>query len=117
MPATVAGTSDTMSARSRFRPFCEPLPVPRRLMSQNTPLARKPRGAQMEPSRDLSFVFITKEKNCRDMHLTSRGFLYFNFPAQVKHRFAADADPIAGEFAEHFSAARRNLPREEFGFP
>ena len=41
MPATVAGTSETMSARSRFLPLSEPLPVPRRLMSQKTPAAAK----------------------------------------------------------------------------
>jgi len=28
IPATVAGVSETISARSRFLPFCEPLPVP-----------------------------------------------------------------------------------------
>src|SRR5215469_18294418 len=49
MPATVAGTSERMSARSRFLPLLEPLPVPRRLMSQKTPEARKPCGAVMEP--------------------------------------------------------------------
>jgi len=49
IPATVAGVSETMSARSRFGPLFEPLPVPRRLMSQKTPLARKPFGATMAP--------------------------------------------------------------------
>ena len=49
IPATVAGVSETMSARSRFWPLFEPLPVPSFLMSQNTPLARKPLGATMEP--------------------------------------------------------------------
>ena len=58
MPATVAGTSDTISARSRFWPLFEPLPVPRRLMSQNTPLARKPCGATMEPGISLNNFFI-----------------------------------------------------------
>src|SRR5476649_2440003 len=58
MPATVAGTSETMSARSRFRPLFEPLPVPRRLMSQNTPLARKPLGAMIEPKISLNDFFI-----------------------------------------------------------
>src|SRR6185437_11390445 len=58
MPATVDGTSETMSARSRFFPFCEPLPVPIRLMSQKTPAARKPFGATMEPGICLNFAFI-----------------------------------------------------------
>ena len=38
-----------MSARSRFFPFSEPLPVPSRLISQKTPEATKPLGATMEP--------------------------------------------------------------------
>jgi hypothetical protein len=46
MPATVAGTSEAIRAKSRFWPLLEPLPVPIRLMSQKTPLARKPRGAK-----------------------------------------------------------------------
>jgi len=43
---------------SRFLPFCEPLPVPRRLMSQKTPLARKPCGATTEPGMVLNSDFI-----------------------------------------------------------
>src|ERR1017187_6187002 len=82
MPATVAGTSDTISARSRFWPLFEPLPVPRRLMSQNTPLARKPLGATTEPLMDLNFEFMV---DSRTLH-----FIYFNLPTQVKHGFAAD---------------------------
>src|SRR2546430_11596565 len=58
MPATVAGTSETMSARSRFLPFAEPFPVPRRLMLQKTPEARKPFGATMEPGTFLNFTFM-----------------------------------------------------------
>src|ERR1043166_1312302 len=58
MPATVAGTSETIRARSRFLPFSEPLPVPSRLMSQKTPEARKPLGATMEPG----ILFISKER-------------------------------------------------------
>ena len=58
MPATVAGASETMSARSRFLPLSEPLPVPRRLMSQKTPAARKPRGATMEPGIAVSLAFM-----------------------------------------------------------
>ncbi len=66
MPATVAGTSETMSARSRFWPFVEPLPVPSRLMSQNTPLARKPCGATIEPliSLNVSFHFNNRNRIC-----------------------------------------------------
>ena len=58
MPATVAGTCEIISARSRFLPLSEPLPVPRRLMSQNTPDARKPCGAVMEPSMDLNLLLM-----------------------------------------------------------
>src|SRR5688572_23345566 len=58
MPATVAGTSERINARSRFGPLLEPLPVPRRLMSQNTPLATNPRGATMEPLTSLNFNFM-----------------------------------------------------------
>src|SRR6266571_3464296 len=58
MPAMVAGTSETIRARSRFLPFSEPLPVPRRLMSQKIPEARKPRGATMDPVTGENFVFI-----------------------------------------------------------
>src|ERR1700693_60943 len=38
-----------MSARSRFFPFSDPLPVPSFLISQKTAAALKPRGAQIEP--------------------------------------------------------------------
>src|SRR5262245_17369207 len=58
MPATVAGTSETMSARSRFLPLLEPLPVPIRLMSQNTHAARKPCGATIELETCLNLSFI-----------------------------------------------------------
>src|SRR5262245_47204485 len=58
MPATVAGTSETIRARSRFLPFSEPLPVPRRLMSQKIPLAINPRGATMDPVMRENFVII-----------------------------------------------------------
>ena len=58
MPATAAGTSETMSVRSRFLPLAEPLPVPSRLMSQKTPDARKPCGATMEPSMDLNLLLM-----------------------------------------------------------
>jgi hypothetical protein len=50
IPATAAGTSDTINARSSFRPFSEPFPVPSRLMSQKTAAALNPRGAQTEPA-------------------------------------------------------------------
>jgi len=57
IPATVAGVFEMMSARSRLFPLLEPLPVPRRLMSQNTPLAMKPLGATIEPEISLNFIF------------------------------------------------------------
>ena len=57
MPAATAGSSETMSARSRLLPLSEPLPVPRRLMSQKTPEAWNPRGAVMEPLMAVTFVF------------------------------------------------------------
>ena len=52
--------SETINARSRFKPLSEPLPVPSFLMSQNTPLARKPVGATMEPGISLNCIFIFK---------------------------------------------------------
>src|SRR6266496_5780113 len=64
MPATVAGSSERMNARSGLFPFWDPLPVPRRLISQNTPEARNPFGAVIEPGTeknggDIStFVYI-----------------------------------------------------------
>jgi hypothetical protein len=58
IPATVAGTLETMSARSRFFPLSEPFPVPNRLMSQNTPAAEKPCGATIEPGTIFNFVLI-----------------------------------------------------------
>src|SRR5205807_10576449 len=48
-PATAAGASETIKAKSRFCPFSEPLPVPSFLMSQKTAAHLKPRGAQIEP--------------------------------------------------------------------
>jgi hypothetical protein len=51
------GVSETMSARSRFWPLLEPLPVPRRLMSQNTPLAEKPLGATMAAGNFFEHFF------------------------------------------------------------
>src|SRR5687768_2868035 len=65
MPATVAGTSDTISARSNFFPLLEPLPVPMRLMSQKTPETRKPCGAATEPAICFNLGF---------MELHRRGF-------------------------------------------
>src|SRR5437868_1881957 len=76
MPATVAGASETMSARSRFGPLFEPLPVPSRLMSQKTPLARKPCGATIEPLMDLNFSFIWQSEMCgrgKKFSITKRG--------------------------------------------
>src|SRR5580693_4820140 len=49
IPATAAGTSETINAKSFLRPFSEPLPVPSLLMSQKTAAHLKPRGAQIEP--------------------------------------------------------------------
>ena len=48
VPATAAGVSETISARSGLAPLSDPLPVPSVLMPQNTAAASKPRGAQME---------------------------------------------------------------------
>src|ERR1035438_9572319 len=64
MPATVAGASETMRARSRFFPLSEPLPVPRRLMSQKTPAARKPCGARIEPGIAVSLAFMGAIRIC-----------------------------------------------------
>src|SRR5438874_1891942 len=96
MPATVAGTSETMSARSRFLPFSDPFPVPSRLMSQKTPEARKPLGATMEPGMSLNFAFMKLDGSAND----SRGSLRSEQPRrfgeaaqEVKalHRLAAGA--------------------------
>src|ERR1035437_2876826 len=54
IPATVAGTSETIRARSRFFPLSDPLPVPSFLMSQKTAAVLKPSGAQMDPG-----IFLT----------------------------------------------------------
>jgi hypothetical protein len=53
IPATVAGTSEMIRARSFLRPFSEPWPVPSLLISQKTAAALKPRGAQIEPGMVL----------------------------------------------------------------
>src|SRR6266545_5689694 len=73
MPATLAGTSETIRARSRFLPFSEPLPVPRRLMSQKIPEARKPRGATMEPVIRANFVFINVQTVYWERSETAKG--------------------------------------------
>jgi hypothetical protein len=51
-------------------------------MSQNTPLARKPRGATTPPLMILNFEFM--------INLPVLRYIYFNLAAQVKHGFAAD---------------------------
>src|SRR5438309_9337951 len=48
-PATAAGTSETIKARSHFCPFSEPLPVPSFLMSQKSEEHLKLLGAHIEP--------------------------------------------------------------------
>src|SRR5262245_8647855 len=60
IPATVAGASEVMRAKSGFLPLLDPLPVPRRLMSQNTPAARKPSGATIEPGMSVKVFFISQ---------------------------------------------------------
>src|SRR6059036_2252142 len=96
MPATLAGTLETIRARSRFVPFSEPLPVPRRLMSQKTPEARKPRGAMTDPVIRENFVFMNVQpfigsgvnqqwaedamsvaRGCREGALDGRGQIFF----------------------------------------
>src|SRR5471032_354260 len=79
MPATVAGISETMSARSRFGPLFEPLPVPRRLMSQKTPLARKPFGATIEPEISLNNFFILLRTEICGSRATFSNFYRVNF--------------------------------------
>src|SRR5438552_16478035 len=56
MPATAAGTSEAINARSSFR----------RLMPQNIAAALKPRGAQMEPGICLNFNLsgIERQASC-----------------------------------------------------
>ena len=58
IPAAVAGTSDTINAKSRFLPLSDPFPVPRRLISQNTPAARKPFGAVTDPDKTFNLFFM-----------------------------------------------------------
>src|SRR5213596_420526 len=73
MPATLAGTLETIRARSRLLPFSEPLPVPRRLMSQKIPEARKPLGARMDPLIRANFVFIEVQIVYCERSETARG--------------------------------------------
>jgi hypothetical protein len=61
IPATMAGTSETISAKSRLLPFSDPFPVPIRFMSQNTPEAENPRGATTEPGTGVSLTFILED--------------------------------------------------------
>ena len=49
IPAALAGTSETISARSCFWPLSLPLPVPSVLTLQNRAAARKPSGAVIDP--------------------------------------------------------------------
>src|ERR1700748_1937880 len=86
MPATVAGVSETINAMSRFWPLFEPLPVPMRLMSQNTPLARKPLGAMMEPPIFLNecFIGVMQAKICESRARLSN-FYRVNFQTHHPH--------------------------------
>jgi len=67
-PATVAGTFDTISPRSRFCPLSEPLPVPIRFMSQNTPEALNPCGATIEPKISITFFVIQSRVRTSFVH-------------------------------------------------
>jgi len=62
-PATTAGISETIKARSRFCPFSEPLPVPSFLMSQKTAAHLKPRGAQIEPATCRNGFFKSAQQS------------------------------------------------------
>src|SRR5271170_6749106 len=88
IPETVAGISETMSARSRFLPFCEPLPVPRRLMSQKTPPARKPFGAMIEPGISLNIFSILMPR--AEICGLRRGFSNFYRVNFQSHHFNMD---------------------------
>ena len=59
-PAALAGTSDRIKPKSRFFPLFEPFPVPKRLMSQNSPEARKPAGAVTDPGIRFRNGFINE---------------------------------------------------------
>src|SRR5439155_3425298 len=76
MPATAAGPSQTISARSRLAPFSEPRPVPSRLMSQNTPAARKPRGARMEAETGTSFGLMSGWRTLHSLGAVHLGSCY-----------------------------------------
>src|SRR5205823_423966 len=92
IPATAAGTSETINARSSFRPFSEPLPVPSFLMSQKTDAHLKPRGAQIEPEIRLNPDFISGD--CRRPRL----------PISAPRR---------DSFGEEFAIARARSPARE----
>ena len=74
IPATAAGTSETISARSSFFPFSEPLPVPSRLMSQKTAAARNPSGAQIDPGVPRYFVESLKFPYLEGLKLCVEGY-------------------------------------------
>src|SRR5271156_6804802 len=81
IPATVAGVAETMSARSRFGPLFEPLPVPSFLMSQKTPLARKPLGATREPGISLNDFFMLLRMEICGSRAKFSNFYRINFQA------------------------------------
>src|ERR1022692_3029623 len=114
MPAAVAGASETISARSRFFPLSEPLPVPRRLMSQKTPAARNPRGARMEPVTSASLAFMLAITICLTVRRSGSlpplpiREVHEHVPVVGRHRMLAFAHVIA-ERAVHELALRRLL--------
>src|ERR1017187_2885753 len=113
MPATVAGASETMRARSRFFPLSEPLPVPRRLMSQNTPAARKPCGARIELGIAVSLAFMGAIGICitawhsGSLPPLAIGEVHEHVPVIRRHRMLAFAH-IKAERAVHELVSRRH---------
>ena len=86
----------------------EPLPVPRRLMSQNTPLARKPCGATIEPSIILSFCFMKNGKRLPPCHAAAIQILTIS--SQQKTRLAELSTPSRAEFEYAALSDRRSAP-------
>src|ERR1035437_4085387 len=114
MPAAAAGASETMRARSRFFPLSEPLPVPRRLMSQKTPAARKPCGARIEPGISVSLAFMLAIKICFTVRRSGSlpplavREVHKHVPVIRRHRMLAFSHIIA-EGAVHELASRRHF--------
>gem|GEM_PF-3722786 len=59
MPAATQGDSEKITARSRFLPLLDPLPVPNRFTSQKIPPPEKPWGDVTDP--EINEILIALE--------------------------------------------------------